>query len=194
MEVLSSEIKEVFLHFSKEKWEELWKRLRYFTYSHYRGLPSRVGGGIDLDDLIQDAIVDAITGKRKWPPGVKPVTFLCQVIRSKVSHMLEKENFRLKSLEETSSHTLTAYTESSFLTQPEDLQEQISYKELCNKILELVSEDNLLGRIVKLWISDPNLKPSEIAYMLGISIEEMRNAQKRLSRKLGKLRERWPNV
>src|ERR1043165_6643337 len=193
MEVLSSETKEVFPHFSKEIWEELWKRLRYFTYSHYQWLPSKVGGGIDLDDLIQDAIVDAVTGKRKWPPCVKPITFLCQVIRSKVSHMLEKENLRLKSLEETSTPALKAYTDSPYLIQAEDIQEQISYKELCNKIRELVSEDNLLIKIVELWISDPNLKPSEITHILGISIEETRNAQKRLSRKLLKLRERWPN-
>lgn len=192
MEVLSSTIKEVFTLFTKEDWADLWKRLRYFTYSHYAWLPSKISGGLDLDDLIQDAIVDAVMGRRQWPPDVKLVTFLCQVIRSKVSHMLEKESSRLKFIEEISDPTSTS--NQQYLPQSGDAHQQLTYDELCNKIRALVHDDTLLKNIVELWILDSKLKPSDIACMLGRPVEDIRIAQKRLSRKLWKLREEWPNV
>lgn len=192
MEVLSSDIKEVFTLFTKKDWEVLWKRLRYFTYSHYHWLPSKIGGGLDLDDLIQDSIVDTVTGKRQWPEDVKLVTFLCHVIRSKASHMQEKENNRLKYLEEASAPTSIAPT--LYLSRSEDAHQQAAYNELCNNIRELTNDDKLLSKIVELWMLDSKFKPREIASMLDISIEDMRSAQKRLSRKLWKLREEHPNV
>ncbi len=192
MEVLSSEIKEVFNLFTRKDWKDLWKRLRYFTYSHYAWLPAKISGGLDLDDLIQDAIVDAVTGKRQWPTDVKLVTFLCQVIRSKVSHMLEKESNRQKFVEEISDPASRSHPQH--VLKPEDAHQQLCYNELCNKLRELVQGDKTLEHIIELRILDPELKPSEIACMLERPIEDIRIAQKRLSRKLWKLREEWPNV
>jgi len=192
MEVLSSDIKEVLDHYTLEDWRALWKRLRRFTNKYYAWLPSAIGG-IELDDLIQDAIDDALIGKRRWPPEVNLVTFLCNVIRSNASHMCEKHG-KVDSLEDLSITYLQTPPDTLYPFQRENEDRQNGYLQLCDKVRELVRDDELLSRMVSMWLEAEDLKPKEIAHRLGVPIEAIRSAQKRLSRKTTRLREEWRNV
>lgn len=176
----------------QEDWEALWQRLRRFTHKYYHWLPAKVRG-IDLDDLVQGAIADVIAGGRYRPPDVELVTFLCQVVRSKASHILEKER-RVVSIEEVSPTHLRIPCGSPYTDDLEDARRQAAYQQLCNKLRELVNDDELVSKIVETWLSRPELKPREMAKELGISIEKLRNAQRRLSSRASTLREEWRNV
>ena len=187
MQVLASNIQEVLDRYTEEDWDEVWKRLRRFAYKNFGGR------GLDLDGLIQDAIKDVIIGKRHWPQGVAFVTLLCQIVRSKASHLSKREEL-FKSIEDVPSLRLQAPMESLFLAQREREDRQLAYSQLCRKIEEMICEDELLCRMVNMWLEEPELKPREIANRLGVTIETIRNGQKRLSRLATRLREEWHNV
>ena len=173
-------------------WEEIWKRLRRFAHKYYYWLPARVRG-TDLDDLVQEAISDTICGTRHLPPDVELVTFLCQVIRSKASHLLEKES-RVVPIEQIPQihRLLTAgMPQIDYL---EEADKQAIYQRMCHKLRESVKDDELVSKIVDKWLEKPDMKPQGIANELGVQIDEMRNAQKRLSRVASKLWEEWRNA
>lgn len=188
MDHLSSGNGGPFDDFTAKDFEDLWKRLRNHTHFHYWWLPSRIGDGVDLDDLAAQAICDTLSNKREKPPGVNLVTFLINVIKSKVSHLLEKEA-RLQARGNLSEHLAPAgaHGETQGLPPPGDDQPQ-NDDALLVKIRELVGDDGLLMGIVELWYHTPDLKPKQIAETLGIPMQEMRNAQKRLRRRLEDLR------
>ncbi len=192
MEVPSPDIRKVLRAYTEAESAALWIRLKRFTYKYYWWLPSRVRGA-DLDEIIQDAIGDALLGKRKWPPEVQLITFLCQVIRSNVNHLLDRES-RTISIEEVSASRLTTPLSGSPAEQQEHAYRQAAYQKLCNKVLDLVQDDPLLSRMVKTWLDNPELKPRDMAHEMGIPIEEIRNAQKRLIRRTSNLRKEWDNV
>ena len=201
METVGSRAQEVRDLTEDELWD-LYTRLRYFTYKRYWWLEDKIVGGTDLDALIQDAILDVITGARSSPSHVPLFMLLCQTIRSKASHLWEKEKKRLSAegRQTTNSPALLEYLlrtfsgERPYLLRPaEPSDQQTIYNQLCNKILELVRGDNLLTRIVELWFVTPDLKPREIAEALDIPESEVRKAQKRLSRKVKTLKEAWAN-
>jgi hypothetical protein len=57
-----------------------------------------------------------------------------------------------------------------------------------------VRQDELLTKIIKLYLDTPDLHPREVAERLGLPVEEIQNARKRLDRKIGKLQEALSNV
>lgn len=187
MQALSSNIQEVLDRYTEEDWEDIWNRLKLFTYKYFRGR------GLDLDGLIQEAIKDVIAGKRRWPLGVDFVTLLCQVIRSKASHLSEKER-RFRPIEDVPALRLQAPKETLYSTYREREDRQLAYSQLCSKIKEMIHGDELLCRMVNIWLEEPELKPREMAHRLGVTIEKIRSGQKRLSRRANQLREDWRNV
>lgn len=182
-----------------EEWRTLWKKLRLFAWRKYGSLR-----GLDVDDVIQQAIVDTLSGKRRWPkPEVSLFHFLCGVISSKAYHWWKREQ-RMVSIETLKSHTPYAEDAGSDTILLErviygSIGEYIRYEAIYNRgfyellvdaMCESIREDKELVNIVRLWSEDPRLKPSEIAQQLGLSMNAMRNAQKRLRRKLQALREK----
>jgi hypothetical protein len=175
-------ITEVRERFLQEDWDSLWLRLKFFTYKNYYWLPREVGW-LELEDLIGEAIVDTLENTRRMPKDIKLVTFLCGVIRSKVSHLLTAKG-REVPLEEVSArpfHQGGVLPRSVVLG---DVYQQIYYEELCNKIRELVTDDDLLSAFVEQWLIDTRQKPREIAFVLNISMKQVHSAQKRLKRRL----------
>jgi DNA-directed RNA polymerase specialized sigma24 family protein len=181
-----------------EEWEELWKKLRLFTWRRYGSLR-----GIDLDDVIQQAIVDALEGRRRWPKQeVSLFQFLCGVIRSRISHLLERQR-RIVPIESLKPglHAEDEGSDAASLERSinEPIGEYLRYEAIYNRgfydllvdtMCESVEGDGELVNIVRLWSKDPRAKPREIAQQLGLSMDAMRNAQKRLRRKLQTLREK----
>lgn len=177
MEDGPSGIQGVLRRYTPEDWESLYKRLRFLTHKFYQSLPPRARALVSPDDLIHDSIADVILGRRCWPDDVAFEVFLCQVIRSKVSHLREKEG------------KVAPLSEVPPPPRPSHLyDDRIDWQRFKEGILALVSGNKQLTQIAVVWTNDPDLRPQEIAASLGLSRAEMRNAQKRLARKVASLR------
>lgn len=191
---------------TEDEWIDAWQRLRLHTWKRYGWLHKRLG--LNLDDLVHQAIVDTMEGTRTWPPidrntgeirqDVTLLSFLCGVVRNNAYHLWVKEKKRIsfersdndepampKSLE-----ILLAESNGSYphLTRPEDVERQTIYNQITEKMSELVGDDEVARNILTEWRKDPTLKPSDIATVLGLNITHIQNAQKRLRRKLEELR------
>lgn len=182
---------------SEEQWAEIWQRLRLHAWRRYKYIHRHYG--LDLDDVVQQAIFDTLQGLRLWPEEVSIFSFLCGVVRSIISHQLEQEKRKLSidseeansSISRTDMISLEAMVNGSIgeYLKYEAIFNTLVYDELANKMYEMVQEDKVMAQIVQLWSSDPGLKPHDIAEELGLSIKELRNVQKRLRRKLKDLRD-----
>lgn len=188
---------------TEEQWLDLYNRLRLFTYKRYYWLRNHTS--LDVEDIIHEAIMDTYEGKRRWPPEVNLVVFLCGVISSKVSHLWERERKKL-SLESFSENTSVqgpqledspnkefeallkeSATEYLNLLSRKNLDDQLLYQEVTNKMLNLVSHDEKLTKIVQLWLEEPDIKPRQIAEKMGLTSKQIYQVQKRLRKYLENL-------
>jgi DNA-directed RNA polymerase specialized sigma24 family protein len=174
---------------TEEQWAEIWHRLRLYTWRRYG--PLKVKLGLDLDDVVQQAITDTILHTRIWPKEkIDLFFFLCGVVKSIISHRWESEQKKV-SIDDPELMSLDSIVTGSFAKylNSESTYNKIVYQELINRIYELVKGDEELVEIVKLWGEDPGLKPKDIAQKLNMDMTDIRNAQKRLRRKLKELKE-----
>lgn len=193
---------------SEDEREKIMKRLRYYTNLHYWWLPPKVPGGLDFEDLVGKAISNAYAGKRHWPDGLGMVPFLQSIIRSDASHVWEKVK-RARPKEDSASPADaggdappdddgpdeaegsprvgdTNRQAARYYHQCQDAQRDADGRVQLNRFLESLGDDALARKILKLRLSDPRLQPRDIAAMLGMPVEEVYNAVKRLIRKWGK--------
>jgi DNA-directed RNA polymerase specialized sigma24 family protein len=185
-----------------EEWADIYKRLRLFAKRRFFWVEKKIG--VDTDDLVHQAIRDTLLGIRRAPPGINVFVFLCQVIRSEVSHRWDRAHREISLDAPNRSNAERKYDPENL---PPDsietlLQEsgelsggqrdpflQADFAQLKDEVLALVEQDEELTEIVKLLFEDPQLKPSELAQILGFPMSRMRAAQKRLRRRLVSLRE-----
>lgn len=198
MRVRSVTAREFFDSLSLDQWGELRNRLRHFTYKKYGWLSKHIRG-LNLDEIVLDAIEDTYFGIRQWPleenrnKDVSMFVFLCQTIRSKVSHLVEQENKKLPIndiLDEGRPESLS-HIRQIVLKSNEQSDQQAIYNALCRLIIESVRSDPILTMIAKYCVENPDSKPKEIAADLGLPIAEVRNAQKRFCRKALEARQKW---
>jgi DNA-directed RNA polymerase specialized sigma24 family protein len=183
---------------TEKQWTHIHKRLLLFAYKKY-GRHHMWNGGIDLNEVVQDAIEDTLLGIRRWPPvnaqgQIKDISlfcFLCNTVRSKVSHILEQQDKRVSLNYESKNDWQELQLTVHRLISPsiDSSDQQASYNELCRLIVNAVCDDRLLTRIARLLINTPDLQPKDIAKRLSISEMEARNAIKRLARRFKKMME-----
>lgn len=187
---------------TEAEWNDLYKRIRLYSYKTYGWLQTKVSG-LDLETVMQESIEDVYFGVRHWPvvdehgteKNISLCAFLCQTIRSKVSHILE-EGKRKVSLDGNPDDGRLEFTSIAYLLKvrtAQDCEHQAIYNQLASKLLQAVRQDTRLTEITKLLIEIPDLQPRDIAQRMGLSIEEVRNALRRLGRKAWKVREEWVN-
>jgi hypothetical protein len=182
---------------SDAEWEELWRRVRQHAWKRFYWLHDRIGE--DLDAIVHQAFVDTWTGKRRWPPvdratgetkdHVSLYLFLCETVRSLVSHVWEREKRRISFDAPANDllhdrefiEKLLASETNSLFAPPPNVEASVDYNRLTEVMLGLL-EDDQLKSIVRLWRADPDLKPSEIAAVLKLTMPQMQAAQKRLRR------------
>jgi DNA-directed RNA polymerase specialized sigma24 family protein len=165
---------------------EVYARLRLIVAKRYGAYCRYLG--CDPDDLVHDAIRDTLIGNRTWPPivqvtgevnkDVSLLQFLSGVIRSVVSHRLKKAK-RTGSLEALFTEPAGDY----------EADGQAKKNELADVVLELVADDKQLVRIVEVLREYPDSTPVQIAENLSVGIKQMRNAMKRLRRRVKVLKE-----
>jgi hypothetical protein len=77
----------------REAVEELWQRLRIYTYKNYEWIQQKTDRRINLDNIVRNVILDAITRvKQPFPKDL--VIFLCHTIRSTVLRLVDAERDR----------------------------------------------------------------------------------------------------
>jgi DNA-directed RNA polymerase specialized sigma24 family protein len=161
-----------------EDWEAVVPRLLLWaTRLHARTL-SGVRGAPTPEDLVQDAITDALTGQRVRPDGLPLLVFLYGVIRSRVSQTLSRSKTRGEA-------TQMRYVslEEAWNVHADSASDPAYAASLHKRVLALVAGDDLLERIVGLWFEDPDLKSRDLAVMLDVSAGEIYSATKRLRRR-----------
>ena len=167
---------------SDDEWVELWRKLRVFAHRKY-GILFHA----DVDDIVVQAVIDTMSGRRQWPAERMDLfSFLCGVVRSLMSHNLEKERRKvsLDSLDlRTNRRTLDLERFSTDLRHPTNLERHDENDLFSRQLLREFSKDAVVASILRLVLSDSNLRPREIAEALGLSMSEMRAAQKRLRRR-----------
>jgi DNA-directed RNA polymerase specialized sigma24 family protein len=180
---------------SDDGWKELLERLTHHAACRvlrhtWRGLRLSQGGavpgGVDPADLAAEAITDVIDGTRQWNRETDPdfLDFLRSVVDSKVSHLVNRTENRV-------ARRLAAVKEGAPEFQvadphPDPATEFMNAKaleEFHAAVLKEIAGDNLVEGIFECLAAEIT-KPSEMADVLGVSVKEVNNAQKRLKRKV----------
>ncbi|HJZ90602.1 MAG TPA: hypothetical protein VKE40_06985 [Gemmataceae bacterium] len=179
-----------------DQWKELVERLTHHAACRllrhtWRGVRIAQGGavpgGVDPADLAAEAITDVIDGKRQWNRETDPdfLHFLFAVVDSKVSHLVQgKENRvtrRLAGAVEDSAPKFDIVD-----PQPDPATEFMNRDALerfRDAILKEVAGDKLVEGIFDCLAAEIT-KPAEMAVILGITVKDVNNAQKRLRRKV----------
>jgi DNA-directed RNA polymerase specialized sigma24 family protein len=165
--------KSVLDQYSPEDWKNLRNRLRLFAHKHFGFLSKE-----DIEDVVSESIIDTYTGRRTWKPSDQDLFFLmCGVVRSKVSHLLEKAN-RTIYIEENLERA------HSIINSADTAEQMVNYKELCSLMLGSVPEGRL-SQLLQMLMLSPDLRPRDISKILNRSIKEVRNDLRRLRRNLG---------
>lgn len=200
MEASSPLAQDYFARMTEAEWKDLYKRARLYAYMNYGWLQTKIGGLV-LDDVIIESIEDIYFGARQWPvldkqgqdKKISLCVFVCQTIRSKVSHVLEKEKRKIYLDENAEGERSEFLAELMRAQTTQGTDQRAIYQQLCERLLDSVREDPFLTRILRRLIETPDLEPRDLAKQMKLPITEIRNALKRLSRRLRSLREEWPN-
>lgn len=180
---------------SDEQWVLVWLQLRLWIRRNYYWFYLRTHR--DLDGIVSQAIIDTMSGRRRYPPidketglerNVELFDFLCWVVRSLISEQLAAAN-KLNQLDDTLQVHEIADSRKSYLLKQINVEHTASYKDLIMAMRELVKGDPTLVQMVHLWAVEPELKPREMAKALGLNMNQQRAAQRRLRRRLAPLKE-----
>lgn len=161
-------------------WPDVLPRLLLWAQSLHRRYLAGLPGAPTPEDLVQDAAADLLTGRRVWPDGLPAFVVLHGIVRSLVSNAVSRASVpgaagfvaRCASIEEAGMADGTPADES------------VDRSQVRARALRLVSDDDVLSRVVALWFDDPSLKPLDVAAMLGLAPADVYHATKRLRRRL----------
>lgn len=147
-------------------------RLRLRLWRRFGGQLRNIPDAPTPDDLLHNAIEDLLADRRHCPlDSIELTSCLLNIVRSKVSHLYEK--WRREGIVKVSDDILNTVRIAD---------EQNS--ELREKILAFVADDELLSRVVEYRLDYPEAKAREIADALGVEMQEMYNANRRLKARL----------
>ena len=161
-----------------DDWEALLPRLLLWAQRLHARVLSDVRGAPTPEDLVQDAVTDVLTGRRRRPADVPLAVLLYGVVRSRASQVLGRAKARggargprYVGLEAAERLHAGAASEPGHAA------------DLRTRALALVAGDETLERIVALWFEDPGLKAADLAAMLGLPAAEVYAATRRLRRR-----------
>lgn len=181
-------------------WDQTVKQLLYYTLGRIRGRTWRgmrdgaMPGGREVEDIVSQAIEDVLSGQRAWDPTQHPDLFvhLQGIVDSRLSHLgASAENRRMvaefpPSLRihgvaarngEVSCHRDASPPDALIQAEEDQLAE-----ELLREFEHFLEDDPLLQCIVR-SIVDGIDKPAAIADHVGVTVEQVYTARRRLQRK-----------
>ncbi|QTA84425.1 hypothetical protein [Desulfonema magnum] len=162
----------------------------------------------DTEALFQEAVKDLLEDRRRCPTETKKALLGClyNIVRSKVSHIQSKWNdVKKRKKERQNGYALENQPANIYgrkinqhdLGKSSDaVVQQITsdayQSKLHEQILSLVEDDALLKQIIEYQIdSGGPVKAQKIADALGVGIEEIYNANKRLKARLKKINKEY---
>jgi hypothetical protein len=174
MRLLASEVRELLGELTQEQFSKLTKRVAFYFYTHYMNEPR-----LEFDDLFQGALLSMLDDSRHWDPERADLaTFLCGALRSIASHELMKMN-------QTPLHSL----EDEFIA-PTSQENELIANLVGNEILDFVSDNWLLRRMVEFRMRDPQMMPRHMVSLLPeVSEEEVYRGWRLLREKIKQLEE-----
>ena len=161
-----------------DDWEETLPRLLLWAGRLHARTLADVRGAPTPEDLVQDAVTDVLTGRRTRPDGVPLAVVLYGVVRSRVSHTLE----RARSSGEAGGPRFVGL-DAAERAHADAAADPAHVADLRKRVLHLVEGDEVLSRMVGLWFEDPSLKASDLAAILDLSPSEIYAAARRLRRR-----------
>jgi len=168
----------------KVDWQDMCFRLLYDTRMKYGDVLMKTGS--EPKDLVQESIASVLSGDRRWNPDRGSLfTYLQWVIKSKVSHVLDKAYFMPPGGTIKTNRTVSI---QSFAEMGGILVRSVSpgptpthlREELCS----FVNENPLAVEIIKLKADDPELRPRDIAAILDTDVNEIYKTARWLKKKL----------
>lgn len=142
---------------------------RYFVRSRY--LQSAL---VDPDDLLHDAIVKTLDGRRRWKRGVSIIKHLDRVMESDSGHVAEQR----------ASHGTVQLSETE--AEPAALEPspeaRLQDRETLDAVTALFADDSVALQLIRL--KSDGISASEIRCRLGMSKKQYATVTKRIRRRL----------
>lgn len=162
-------------------WREMSLRLLSYTEKRYgKLLRSLIRVGCP-QDLVQEAIASLFDGRRTFKPDVNLYTFLRMVIKSNVSHILQKQI--TKHAEDEIGKDKFLPFEPGVYANPRIVLEAFG-NQVLSEVIQFLEGDELAIKIAELKSEDPKLPARDIAVMLKCDVKDIYNANERLKKKL----------
>jgi|GEM_PF-2720791 len=178
-------------------WDDIIPRVRLWAIHFHKRYLKHIRAAPTPDDLVQEAIVKLYTGRRKIPDHVPLMTVIINNIQSDIWNFLTKEGFTKKDSKGKGRKGWGRHVGLEEWMKDYDLEALPSgneMKELYSAVSSKIADDPFLQKMVDLLFEDPLLKPRDLARLLGVSIKDINNAQKRLRRRLQELRNTLKNA
>lgn len=192
----------------EQDWDAIYRRLTAFAVSRARNYRWRCGGSGDLAagktaaDVVQEVILDAIAGKRKWDPQKGALLpWLFDQVRSEISHLYwsapheHEVPFSRTEGDESPATSLELYARQGGVgtTPTEDPEETLLTKEEVQRredaLFRAADGDPELEALLDA-VANCEFKPRYLAAELGIPVKDVYNQVKRLRRRALELLER----
>ncbi|HEX5370572.1 MAG TPA: hypothetical protein VFY10_14250 [Dehalococcoidia bacterium] len=158
-------------------------RLEKVSAFRHRSLGTR-GAGRNEGDLLADAIIAVLEGRRKWKTNIDFMTFLKGVMRSLASHI--RAGKPVDAFDDIAPNPANDDDETEdFVEQiptaaPVDPERQLLARQLDGQIREHFKDDPVELLVYESFLE--KMKPAEIQACLGIDEKEYNAAAKRLRR------------
>ena len=172
-------------------WDDIVPRIRLWAYHFHNRYLNNIRAAPSPDDLVQEAIVKLYTRKRKLPDHVPLLTVLINNIQSDIWNFLTKEGYAQKNKGKgRKGWGRHVGLEEWMKTHDErSIPPAIELRGLYQAMHEKIQDDPMLVTMLDLLFQDPLLKPRDLARLLGTTVKDVNNAQKRLRRKVQEFRE-----
>ncbi len=187
-EVLATEVPERLL---VADWDDILPRVRLWANHFHKRYLRHIRAAPSPDDLVQEAVVKLYSGRRKLPDHVPLLTVIINNIQSDIWNYLTKEGYTRKDSKGKGRQGWGRHIGLEEWMRDYDqeaIPPSVELRGLHETIKAQVSNDKQLTQMVTLLFEDPLLKPRDLARLMGISIKDVNNAQKRLRRRLKSLR------
>lgn len=206
---MNSEAYKAFQELSEEEWNVLSSKLLAYTINlvnkrHWRHgiLPS----GINEADIVQIVIKKTLTGERNWDPEkVDLPTFLFSQVRSVISHLLERKEYKHETHVNDADTDISEVIEREtnprnkdnnaycmspaelVLSEENEAERQFVVKKKLDAILEAISGEQELEEVFdaayELIEEGRKICPRNLAEKLGVPTKDIYNRRKRLLRR-----------
>ncbi|SFP01985.1 DNA-directed RNA polymerase specialized sigma subunit, sigma24 family [Chitinophaga sp. YR627] len=166
------------------KWEELIPKLTAYAVYLCTIPPYSLPGGKQYEDIVMDAIEKVFKGERQWDP-LKNLDLSCY-LKSVIKSLLSNEK-RSKA-----AAIMKMIPEDLQVQHDDNTIEELYCREVDKYIISCLEGDAALLLVYKA-IKDGQ-SPKQISEEYGLDIRNVRNIQKRLSRKLPEVLSQLQNV